>query len=56
MCKNSATIAHGRRVDVAHTFAKLFESAIFEPNMAFFFVTDLSKMHSETLLIHKTNK
>lgn len=49
MCKNSATFALEQRVDVAHTFIKLFKSAIFERNMAFFFPSDLSKMHFETL-------
>jgi hypothetical protein len=49
MCKNSATFTQSQRVDAAHTFAKLFESAIFERILAFFFIIELSKMHSETL-------
>ncbi|MGL5701254.1 MAG: hypothetical protein ACRCYL_18925 [Kluyvera sp.] len=44
------------RVDAAHTFIKLLENAIFERILAFFFVAELSKMHHETLLIHKLNK
>lgn len=56
MCKNSAAHRFCLRVDIAHIFVKLFKSAIFERILAFFFRTDLSKMHSETLLTHKINK